>query len=81
MNFQPHDDDEDEINGNVTHLDVGSIRSVKVSKEGRRNIPKVKDQISPFLLNWSVTREKIAGFCNQESNYTLGYNFRLSSFG
>ena len=38
--LQPHDDDDDEISGNVTHLDVGSIRSVKVSKEGRRNIPK-----------------------------------------
>jgi hypothetical protein len=25
---------------NAFHLDVGSIRSVKVSKEGRRNIPK-----------------------------------------
>ena len=36
--LQPDDDDDDLRN--VTHLDVGSIRSVKVSREGRRNIPK-----------------------------------------
>ena len=28
------------MHDNAFHLDVGSIRSVKVSKEGRRNIPK-----------------------------------------
>ena len=37
--LQP-DDDGETNHDNAFHLDVGSIRSVKVSKEGRRNIPK-----------------------------------------
>ena len=39
FNFQP-DEEGDAAHDNAFHLDVGSIRSVKVSKEGRRNIPK-----------------------------------------
>ena len=38
--FLQPDEEGDAVHDNAFHLDVGSIRSVKVSKEGRRNIPK-----------------------------------------
>jgi len=40
LSYKDSPDDDDDDLRNVTHLDVGSIRSVKVSREGRRNIPK-----------------------------------------
>jgi hypothetical protein len=42
--------------GSVTQsLDIGSIRSVKVSKEGRRNIPKAFEIFTADKVGWINT--------------------------
>ena len=52
--FQPEENGDVNHHDNGFHLDVGSIRSVKVSKEGRRNIPKAfeifTDNNKTFIL-------------------------------